>query len=151
MSTISIGDRQAVVASIPDLTLPQEGGGAVKRPRSEPIRNRSRKVMEHAGETRATSSQAHRAERRRMSTSLQNLATDQPDHHHLRRSWDISRARARWGANSMRFSRRFYSQVSSWRERNVFSYVPAPGLPRIPCCVRVKKLLKSTFADEIRK
>uniref|UniRef100_A0A182FF87 Uncharacterized protein n=1 Tax=Anopheles albimanus TaxID=7167 RepID=A0A182FF87_ANOAL len=42
--------------------------------------------MEHAGETRATSSQAHRAERRRMSTSLQNLATDQPDHHHLRRS-----------------------------------------------------------------
>ncbi|KFB35130.1 phosphoenolpyruvate carboxylase [Anopheles sinensis] len=37
--------------------------------------------MEHSGETRATSSQARIDDYQKMSTSLQNLATDQPDHH----------------------------------------------------------------------
>ncbi|XP_058126307.1 mitogen-activated protein kinase kinase kinase 13-A [Anopheles ziemanni] len=41
--------------------------------------------MEHSGETRATSSQARIDDYQKMSTSLQNLATDQPDHH-LRKS-----------------------------------------------------------------
>ncbi|XP_052869519.1 uncharacterized protein LOC128275151 [Anopheles cruzii] len=41
--------------------------------------------MEHTGETRATSSQAHLEDYQKRSTSLQNLATDQPDHH-LRKS-----------------------------------------------------------------
>uniref|UniRef100_A0A182M3C7 Uncharacterized protein n=1 Tax=Anopheles culicifacies TaxID=139723 RepID=A0A182M3C7_9DIPT len=41
--------------------------------------------MDLAGETGTTSRQAHFEDYQKMSTSLQNLTSDQPDHHHRRR------------------------------------------------------------------